>query len=241
MESDFARLTLNEEEETILQIPSFPITEREEQEFHLVGCFLTSSVIHFPVRMSTMANLWHPIRGVRILDLGEKRFLFQFFHSIDMERVLKGSPWTFNNHLLLLHALKWGEDPLKVPLVLSPFWVQIHDVPVGFFYEALAKKLSDFIGTFMEYDGANMGKGYQNFLRVKIQLDVRYPLKRKKQILFYGKRSYVKFKNERLMLFCFYCGRLGHSDSFCEARMIFGAETTEMGWDLSIRVQTRRA
>ncbi|KAG8501437.1 hypothetical protein CXB51_003768 [Gossypium anomalum] len=145
MESDFAGLTLNEEEEAILQIPSFPNPEREEQEFCLVG--------------------------------------------MDMERVLKGSPWTFNNHLLLLQMLNWGEYQLKVPLVLSPFWVQIHDIPAGFFSEALAKQLGDFIGTFMEYDGANMEKG----------------------------------------------------DSFCEARMALGVETTEMGWDLSLRAQTRRA
>ncbi|KAG8500503.1 hypothetical protein CXB51_004519 [Gossypium anomalum] len=124
---------------------------------------------------TTMANLWHPVRSVRILDSGEKRFLFQFFHSMDMER--------------------------------------IHDIPAGYYSEALAKQLGEFIGLFLEYDGANMGKGYQNFLRVRIQLDVRSPLKRKKQII----------------------------DSFCEAKMALGTEITEMGWDLSLRAQSRKA
>ncbi|KAG8473533.1 hypothetical protein CXB51_035818 [Gossypium anomalum] len=125
MESDFASLTLNEEEEEILQISSLPNSGREERELCLVGCFLTASVIHFPAMKSTMANLWHPI----------------------------------------------------------------HDVPAGLFSEALAKQLGDFIGTFMEYDGANMGRG----------------------------------------------------NSFCEARMALGVEIAEMGWDLSLRAQTRRA
>ncbi|KAK5812389.1 hypothetical protein PVK06_027818 [Gossypium arboreum] len=53
-----------------------------------------------------MENLWHPVKGVQIRDLGEKRFLFQFFHAMNMDRVLKGSPWTFNNHLLVLHKLQ---------------------------------------------------------------------------------------------------------------------------------------
>ncbi|KAA3452465.1 reverse transcriptase [Gossypium australe] len=35
--------------------------------------------------------------------------------------------------------------------------------------------------------------------------------------------------------------RLGHSDSFCASKMELGAETNEMGWDLSLRVQSRRA
>ncbi|MBA0810417.1 hypothetical protein Gohar_002416, partial [Gossypium harknessii] len=57
----------------------------------------------------------------------------------------------------------------------------------------------------------------------------------------YGKCSYVRFKYERLSLFCFYCGRLGHSDSFCEERMTEGVETKEMGWDLTLRAQSRQA
>lgn len=138
---------------------------------------------------------------------------------MDMDRVVKGSPWTFNNHLLLLHSLQPGEDPLLVPLIFLQFWDQIHDIPAGYYSEALAKQLGEFIGLFLEYDGANMGKGYLNFLSVGIQLNVKSPLKRKKQIMFYGNKSYIRFKYERLTPFCFYCGCLGHSDSFCEAKM----------------------
>ncbi|MBA0829727.1 hypothetical protein Goarm_014310 [Gossypium armourianum] len=52
---------------------------------------------------STLANLWHLIKGIQILDLGEKSFLFRFFHLMDLKRVINGSPWTFNNHMLLFH------------------------------------------------------------------------------------------------------------------------------------------
>ncbi|KAH1108303.1 hypothetical protein J1N35_012071 [Gossypium stocksii] len=133
---------------------------------------------------STMANLWHPIRGVRILDLGERRFLFQFFH--------------------------------------------------GFYSEALAKQLGDFIGKLLEYDGANMGKGILEFL-------CKISLKKEKKIMFYGNRSYVKFKYEILTLFGFYCGYLRHSGSFCEAKMALGVEITKMGWDIYLQTQSRKA
>ncbi|MBA0739311.1 hypothetical protein Gogos_012595 [Gossypium gossypioides] len=156
---------------------------------------------------------------------------------MDMERVLKGSPWTFNNHLLVLYKLQWGEDPLKVPLIFTPFWVQIHDIPIGFFSENLAVQL----GNFIEYDGSNLGKKNRNYMRIRVQIDIRRPLKRKKQLLFYGKCSYVRFKYERLSLFYFYCGCLGHSDSFCEAKMVMGVECAELGWDLSLCAQSRRA
>ncbi|MBA0777743.1 hypothetical protein Gotri_005722, partial [Gossypium trilobum] len=72
-----------------------------------------TSLIHYSTRRSTMANLWHPVKGIQISDLGEKRFLFKFFHIMDLERVLKGSSWTFNNYLLMLYHLRKGEDPPK--------------------------------------------------------------------------------------------------------------------------------
>ncbi|KAK5846835.1 hypothetical protein PVK06_003134 [Gossypium arboreum] len=66
METELASLTLNEEEDEILEIPIDPIPRREMSEFQLVGCFLTTSIIHFPAMKSTMANLWHQVRRVQI-------------------------------------------------------------------------------------------------------------------------------------------------------------------------------
>ncbi|PPD77076.1 hypothetical protein GOBAR_DD25997 [Gossypium barbadense] len=217
MENDLAQLTINEEEDDVIQIQENPGTERTEEFLQLVRCFLTASIIHFPAMKSTMANLWHPVRRVRIQDLGEKRFLFQFFHYMDLERVL------------------------KVPLVLTPFWVQIHDVPIGLFSENLAANLRNFLGNFLEYDGTNLGKENWNFMRISVQVDIRRPLKRKKLLEYRGRKSYVRFKYEILTLFCFFCGKLGHNDSFCEAKMLMGVEIADMGWDLSIRAQSRRA
>ncbi|KAH1130335.1 hypothetical protein J1N35_001713 [Gossypium stocksii] len=69
---DFAGLTLDQEEEAVLQVQVGSNTNGEMGGFRLVGCFLTSSIVHFPAMKSTMANLRHPIWGVQIRDLGEK-------------------------------------------------------------------------------------------------------------------------------------------------------------------------
>lgn len=65
------------------------------------------SVVHFPSLRNTMVDLWHPIGGICITDLGDKRYIFQFFHEVDVQRVFSGSPWFFNNHLLIL-SFTWG-------------------------------------------------------------------------------------------------------------------------------------
>ncbi|MBA0814505.1 hypothetical protein Gohar_020332 [Gossypium harknessii] len=160
---------------------------------------------------------------------------------MDMNRVLKGSPWTFNNHLLVLHKLELRKDTLQIPLVLTPFWVQVYNIPIGLFSDILAVQLGNFLGNFLEHDVSVLGKGNRNYMRIRVQIDIRRLLKRRKKMSFGGKCSYVNFKYERLSLFYFYCGRLGHNDSFCKERMNLGVETAEMGWDLSIRAQSRRS
>ncbi|MBA0757723.1 hypothetical protein Gotri_020791 [Gossypium trilobum] len=73
MEKELANLSLDDEEDEILQARMDPDSETERVEFFLVSCFLTTSVIHFPAMRSTVANLWHPVERVQILELGEKQ------------------------------------------------------------------------------------------------------------------------------------------------------------------------
>lgn len=84
--------------------------------------FLTASVVHFLAMRNTLANIWHPVARIHILDLREKHFLFKFYHWLDIERVIKGAPWTFNNHLLVFHQLVENKDPMQVPLIYYFFW-----------------------------------------------------------------------------------------------------------------------
>ncbi|MBA0731756.1 hypothetical protein Golax_025877 [Gossypium laxum] len=85
----------------------------------------------------------------------------------------------------------------------------------------------------MEHDVSYLGKGNKNFMRIRVQIDIRRPLKRRKKISFGGNYSYVTFKYERLSLF-YFCGKLGHNDLFCKEIMNLGVKIAEMGWDLSI-------
>ncbi|PPD86453.1 hypothetical protein GOBAR_DD16606 [Gossypium barbadense] len=137
MEDDLANLALADEEEEDFQEDATVI--HQNLQLCLVGRCLTDSIVHFPSLHNTMADLWHLIRGICISDLGERRFLFQIFHEVDIQRVPAGTPWFFNNHLLLLHRIQSGENPSLVPLTFTEFWVQVHDLPPGLMLESLAK------------------------------------------------------------------------------------------------------
>ncbi|MBA0792840.1 hypothetical protein Gohar_017303, partial [Gossypium harknessii] len=75
-----------------------------------------------------------------------------------------GGHWSFNSHLLIMHRLKGGGDPMVVPLFTVDFWVLVHDLPHSFMSEMVAKQLSNFVGHFLEYDMKAISLGYKGVI-----------------------------------------------------------------------------
>lgn len=127
--------------------------------------------------------------------------------------VCEGGPWSFDNAMLSVSRIPASEEPLKVPLWHLEMWVQIHDLPKGFMSELVEKQLGDFYGEFMQYDAKNNSSIWMKYMRIKIKLDVRKPLKRKKKIKRKdGSETQSFCKYERLGDFCFVCGLVSHTD-----------------------------
>ncbi|MBA0825107.1 hypothetical protein Goarm_021719, partial [Gossypium armourianum] len=112
MENDLARLRIEKDKE-VWQFNGEGEKNTSRYEHCLVGCFLTTSVVHFSAMRN---NMWHPLGGVLISDLGENRYSCKFYQKLGIDRVINGAPWTFNNHLLLFHQLGENENPLEVSL-----------------------------------------------------------------------------------------------------------------------------
>lgn len=104
-----AQLLIDEEEEVGLVFKEDEIQAESEGRldlrFCLVGRFLTNKAINFPVMKNTMTALWRPGKGICIKDLSPTLFLFQFFHEVDIQRVMDSGPWTFDQHLLITKRL----------------------------------------------------------------------------------------------------------------------------------------
>ncbi|MBA0697865.1 hypothetical protein Goari_021386, partial [Gossypium aridum] len=82
-----------------------------------------------------------------------------------------------------------GEDSINVLLRLFTFWVQVHDLLIGLFLEPTAKQLGDFVGEFLEYDSKSLSTSLQSFVLIRVLLDVRRPLKRRKRIMYMSGQS----------------------------------------------------
>lgn len=237
-----AELDIENEENEELTFEEGVEEEHNRFELCLVGRFLTEKNINVRAMKSKMADLWKPAMGISIKDLKPGIFLFQFYHKEDMNWALDKGPWTFDNALLVLSSIRTGEDPVKIPLFEVEFWVQIYELPVGLMTEAVGKQLGNFFGTFIQYDATNNSRIWREFMRIRIKLDVRKPLKRKKKILKKDRSEVmVHCKYEKLGDFCFVCGLLSHTERFCKKKLESSTSSGGKEWGQWLRAPPRRA
>ncbi|XP_058733828.1 uncharacterized protein At4g02000-like [Vicia villosa] len=129
----------------------------------------------------------------------------------------------------------------NIPLFHVDFWVQVHNLPAGFMSEKVGKNMANFIGNFVEYDKNNNSSLWRQYMRLRVKIDVRNPLKKSTRVKNKGGDwCNVTFKYERLGLFCFVCGRLGHNESKCEIRFAMDNDDGSRGWSVELRAESRR-
>lgn len=185
----------------------------------LVGRFLVNRPVQLNSMKKRMSEVWRPVKGVAVKEAQPGLFLFQFFHKLDMEEILNGGPWTYDNHMLVLEKLKVGAPLKEVQLFHLNLWVQVHNLPIGMMKEKVGMGLGNYIGEFLEYDVNNQSSFWREYMRLRVRFDVRKPLKIEKKIKATGGDwCVVNFKYEKLGTFCFVCGVLGHAENKCEVR-----------------------
>ncbi|XP_019158886.1 PREDICTED: uncharacterized protein LOC109155714 [Ipomoea nil] len=148
------------------------------QYWQMVGRFLTDRTIKFDVMRQVMASVWRPLMGIQVAEIQPNLYLFTFYHDTDLAYVLDNGPWAFENATLICQPLRSGEHPTQVLLNTINFWVQAHDLPVGYRTEKVLEKVGDFLGLFVELDERNFVRPWTKFYRVKVTVEVSAPLKR---------------------------------------------------------------
>lgn len=200
-------------------------------ELCLVGRFLTDRSIRLKTMVEVMANVWRPGRRVTITEVEKGFYLFQFYHRLDMERVTNDGPWSFDNHLLVLGRVQLGVVMSHIPLFHVAFWVQADNLPLGFMTTTVGTYLGNYVGSFMEYDKSNNANLWRKYMRLRVLIDVRVPLKKERKVKMQGGEwSTMSFKYERLGVFCFLCGLLGHNDQLCDHRFTLDNDNGRRNW-----------
>ncbi|CAH9064666.1 unnamed protein product [Cuscuta epithymum] len=120
-------MTIGAEDEELdldeTEIDDVPV-EENRPSFPVVGVLLTDRKIKFPIFKELKASMWRLGNGVSIMEIGDKRCVFTFCHSVDMKRVLYGGPWQFGRNFLIRKEVKPDDFSHKICLNEAEFWVQ---------------------------------------------------------------------------------------------------------------------
>ena len=63
--------------------------------------------------------------AMQILEVGPNLFQFKFHSEFEMDRILRGGPWPFDNQLLMLQRWKKGMTVGNIKMENASLWVQI--------------------------------------------------------------------------------------------------------------------
>ena len=154
---------------------------------------------------------------------------------------MDGGPWTFDNFHLVLHHYKPGDIPATIPLNHFAIRVQVHELPVGCMSERVGIQLGNAIGEFVSYDHVNNSGFWKSYMRIMVRLDVRLPLLRWKKIRKADAGLViVRFQYERLGVFCYLCGLIGHTDVFCPRLFHEPEQEVKPEWGAWLKALVRR-
>lgn len=174
-------------------------------------------------------------------ELQPNRYIFQFYHEVDIKRVIEGSPWTFGRFHLVFERLKEGDNPRIISLNNILLWVQLHDMDAGFMSQRVVQDIGNYIGQFVESDPNNFLGVWRDYLRVRVKLSIEKPLKRRMKL----KRSenqwcWANFRYEGVPTFCFICGLIGHNEKYCERLFDTPMEKIEKPYGAWMKAKPRR-
>ncbi|XP_043717771.1 uncharacterized protein LOC122665686 [Telopea speciosissima] len=167
---------------------------------------------------------WNTTSPVIVSNLLQDTYLFKFEHQLDVYNVLQEAPWSVAGNLIVLE--RWRAT-MDWTFSSTEMWLQLHDIPEELHDPDLITRLAHKLGEVSRVQYINGVRGGQRlkFYRVHTRVDVTKPLRRSLKI---KRRSGVdqaaEIKYERLPLFCYYCGYLGHDEQRC--RVLFEDETS---------------
>ena len=105
------KMKLTAEEEEIIAISDEGRKGAIEScHLSLIEKFLTCKSFNKLVAKNTIRRAWGLNESMQILEVGSNLFQFKFQSEFDLDRILRGGPWTFDNQLLLLK--RWNKGRL---------------------------------------------------------------------------------------------------------------------------------
>lgn len=163
-----------------LHVDDAIFVEREPDDSDLVFNLLGAAIAEYPPSQMAVLNVlsgaWNSLGkgGVRIVPVNERVYSIMVSSEALANFIINSGPWTVENRLI--NVVPWPRDlsTKEVDFTRISFWIQVHNVPLGWFSERSARNVGRMVGDVIEVEDPR--KIPRDFLRVKVKINGRRSL-----------------------------------------------------------------
>ncbi|PIA58611.1 hypothetical protein AQUCO_00500505v1 [Aquilegia coerulea] len=138
-------------------------------------------------------------------------FTITFKTGMDYLFVLENDPWDIHGYII---SFKQRHQDLALEdfeFQLFPMWIQVFGLPLERHSKENLQMIGRIFGKVLMVDSVGSAEGRVPYARIQVMYDLTKPIRKDAQVrVSAGKKVLVIFKYERLPLFCYFCGMLGH-------------------------------
>ena len=217
MEELWKHFKLSDKEKGIMAVESHEVAiSKQQDQFSILFTLQTTKDFNKEAFKSTCTSLWRSPRGVTIKEVGQNLFLAIFGSEEHFQEIIDKSQWSFDKRLILMKRFYGDISPAKVTFTHSLFWIRIFNTPIISMNKDVEAHSANEMGKLIIVDAPKSGLAWGPFLRIRVRIDITKPLMRGKMIQIENlDANWAVFKYERLPIFCYCCGLLGHQDCEC--------------------------
>ncbi|KAF4377943.1 hypothetical protein F8388_018544 [Cannabis sativa] len=134
----------------------------------------------------------------------------------DKQWALENGPWSFRGYTFILYAWFPGVER-SCSVNMLKVWVQVHNLPHEFYSLDNGIRLGSMIGKVLKVElDEEKPMTWGSFFRILVDLNFLNPLMSGCYFdLSSGEKKWLQFKFEKIGIFCYNCGRLGHQRRGC--------------------------
>ncbi|KAK1648425.1 hypothetical protein QYE76_066230 [Lolium multiflorum] len=184
----------------------------------LVGKVLAPNTLHVNTITSVVRPAWGNPKGLAVRHLGPNLFLAKFDSEADKTRIAKGGPWTLGNkHAILLKDYDVNVRPEETVFNEMPVWARIMRLGYEMMNADRGTPLAALLGAVEQVEVDEDGRAWGSYLRVRVTIDPSEPIMRYVSVFSKKKNKTVEYEvmYEKLPIYCFSCGMIGHSSIVC--------------------------